>query len=159
MPFLYLKDIFLYIMNVSKRSSVYYECLKYVFCMLWLSQRRMWYVMDVLKTSFVCYGCLYVFCKLWMSLSLLYVMDVKKNVFCILWIFERHIFALWMSQRGLLYIMDAYKTSIVRYECFKDVFCMLWTSKRVFRMLWLSQRRLLYVMDVLKTYLVCYGCL
>ena len=138
------------------------KCLSYVWMSqshllyVWMSKRCILYVMDALKTSFLYYGCLYVFCKLWMSLSLLYVMDVKKNVFCILWIFERHIFALWMSQRGLLYVINVSNTFFVfkrhlslYYECLKEVFCILW----------MSQIRLLYVMIVSKTYVVCYGCL
>ena len=46
-----------------------------------MSERRLLYVMDVLKTSFVCYGCLKdVLCMLWMSQRCpLYVMDVSKT--------------------------------------------------------------------------------
>ena len=42
---------------------VRYECFKDVFCTLWMSLRRLLYVMDVLKTStkrifhFLCYEC------------------------------------------------------------------------------------------------------
>ena len=43
------------LINVSKIFFVYYECLKDVFCMLWMSQRRLLYVMNVSKMSFVCY--------------------------------------------------------------------------------------------------------
>ena len=38
------------------KSFVHYECLKEVFYKLWMSLRRLYYVMDVLKTSFVSYG-------------------------------------------------------------------------------------------------------
>ena len=56
-----------------KDSFVRYGCLKDVFCTLWMSQRRLLYVMDVSKTSF---------CMLWMShRHLLYVMDVSKTSF------------------------------------------------------------------------------
>ena len=48
--------------------------------------------MNVLKISFVRYGCL-------------------KYVFC----------TLWMSERCLLYVMNVLKTSFVRCECLKDV--------------------------------------
>ena len=54
-------------MDVSKTSFVRYGCLKDVFCKLWMCQRRLLYVMDVLKTFFVQY--FYVCLKdvLWMS--------------------------------------------------------------------------------------------
>ena len=37
----------LYVMDVFKMSFVCYECLKDVFCILWMSQRCLSYVMDV----------------------------------------------------------------------------------------------------------------
>ena len=58
-----------------KMSFVRYGCLKDVFCTLWMSQRRLLYVMDVSKMSFVRYGCLKdVFCTLWMS---------QKRFYCV----------------------------------------------------------------------------
>ena len=55
-------------MNLSKTSFVRYGCVKDIFCMLWMTQRRLLYVIDVSKTSFVRYGGLKdVFCMLWMS--------------------------------------------------------------------------------------------
>ena len=55
---------------------------------------------------------------------------------------------LWMSKRGLLYVMNVLKMYFVRFGCLKDV-CMI-------RM---SLRRLLYVANVSKTSFIHYGCL
>ena len=44
-------------MDILETPFVSYECLKDVFCMLWMSKRRLLYVMDVSRTSFVCYKC------------------------------------------------------------------------------------------------------
>ena len=77
--------------DVSKTSFVRYDY-------FW---RRLLYVMDVSKMSFLCFGCL-------------------KDIFCMLW----------MSQRRLLYVMNVSKTSFVCFKCLKDIFCMLWMSQR-----------------------------
>ena len=56
-------------MGVFRMSIVRYECLKDVFCTLWMFLRCLLCVMGVFKMSFVRYGCLKdVFCTLWMSL-------------------------------------------------------------------------------------------
>ena len=88
--------------NVLKMSLKSYNSLKDVFSMLWMSQRRLLYVMDVSKTSFVRYECL-------------------KDIFCALWMSQRLFCTLWMSQRRLSYVVDVSKTSFVRYGCLKDV--------------------------------------
>ena len=44
--------------NNLKTSFLRCGCLKDVFCMLWMSQRRVLYVMNVSKTCFVCHECL-----------------------------------------------------------------------------------------------------
>ena len=118
--------------NVLKMSLKSYNSLKDVFSMLWMSQRRLLYVMDVLKTSFVRYECLKdVFCTLWMSQRrLLYVMDVSKTSFVRYECLKDIFCALWMSQRRLLYVMDVSKTSFVCCWCLEDVFCTLWMSQR-----------------------------
>ena len=59
--------------------------------MLWMSQRHLLYVMDVSKTSFVCYGCIKdIFCMLWMSQRRLFVCYKSlKDIFCTLWMSQR----------------------------------------------------------------------
>ena len=118
-----------------------------------MSLRRLLYVMDVLKTSFVRYGCLKdVFYTLQMSLRrLLYVTDVFKTSFAYAdlevrqqmtdGVFSKYATSFYKEVRSspcccavlldprlLLYVMDVLKTSLVRYGCLKDVFCTLWMS-------------------------------
>ena len=57
------------------------------------------YVMNAIKTSFVCNEC-------------------HKDVFC----------RLWISKRCLLNVIDVWNMSFVRYWCLKDVFSTLWIS-------------------------------
>ena len=105
-------------------------------------KRRLLYVMDVLSTSFVHYGCLKDYRTLCMSQKDSFVRcKCLKDVF----------FTLWMSQRRLLYVMDVSKT-IGRYVCLKKTLLYVMNvSKRLFCTLWMSQRRLFYVKDVSKT--------
>ena len=109
----------MFVLNMSFCTN--YGCLKsffktslvffYIFCMLWMAERRISYIMDVLKTSlkpflffisFVHYGCFKnVFCMLWMfqnrllyfmdvlKTSFVYVMDVWNKLFCIFWLFQK----------------------------------------------------------------------
>ena len=57
-------------MDFSKTSFVRYECLKDVFCKLWMSQRRLLYVMVCLKD---------VFCMLWYVWHLLISETILKR--------------------------------------------------------------------------------
>ena len=123
-------------MDILNTSFVYYGYLKHVFCILWISQTRLLYIMDILKTSFERYGCL--------KICFLYVMDVLKTSFVrygcvgkISYLFQvvhvsepsfvRYeclkyvIRTLKMSQRGFLYVMNVRKTSFVRHRYLKDV--------------------------------------
>ena len=113
------------VMNFLKMSFVRYECLKYVFCTLWMSQRFLLYkqifilhyIMDVSKTSFVRYD---------RSKISFVCYEFLKDVFCMLQMSQTYLFAPFrMSQRCLLYVMDVSKMSFVRYGCPKDLFCTL----------------------------------
>ena len=121
--------------------------LKYVFCtlwmsqrclffimdvskMLWMSQRYLFYIMNVSKKSllhydrsnmfFVCYECL--------KDVFFFIMDVSK----MLWMSKRCLLYIMIAQRYLFYIMNVSKKSLLHYdrsnmffvcyECLKDVF-------------------------------------
>ena len=138
-----------YVMNVLKTSFVCYECLKNVFCalwlfkdvfwMVWMTQKRLLYIMisqrcllngiNDSKMSFECYECFKdVFCML--------CYECLKDVICMLW----------MSQKRLLCIMIVQR-------------CLLNGINDLRRLLYVmntSQRCLLNVMNVSKTSFVHY---
>ena len=102
------------------------------FCTLWMFQWRLFYVMSVKMTYF---------CTLWMfQWRLFYVMSVTMTYFCTLWMFQWRLFMLWVSQWRIF----------VRYECFNDVFFMLWVSQWRLFMLWVSQWRIFVRYECLK---------
>ena len=132
---------------------------EYVFCTLWMSQRCLLYVMNVLKMPFVRYGCLKdFFCT------------NKYLYYITLWMSQRPLLYVIIAQKYLLYVMNFSKKSFVCYKCLKHIFLFLFGClKDVFCTLWMSQRWLLYIMDVSKTSFVrydrlkmsfvCYKCL
>ena len=139
---------------------------------VWMSQKRLWYVVKISKTPLRClvyvyimYGCLKnVFCTLWRSQRQLWdvsytytlCMDVSKTSFVRCEDLKDNsemsrirIHYVWMSQKRLLYVVKISKTTLrclvyvyIMYGCLKNVFCTLWRSQR---QLW----------DVLYTYTLC----
>ena len=107
-----------------------------------MSQRCLLYVMNVLKTSFVCYMdvlktsfvCYECPKDVLGTSCVLLVRLIVQNVFCMLWMSQRCLRNVLCSSgkinhtECLLYVMNVLKTSFVCYECFKDVFCLLWMS-------------------------------